>query len=121
MFASTVLALTLFGCGTVAHTDDPSRQVAVYVYFVSAGTHEPVAGAAVHLVGKDNCVIASAVTDRFGVATFAEGVASLPAKYVFAESESFLISGARWSPGRREYNLPLQLEPAVQRLTVPPR
>ncbi|MEK6263099.1 MAG: hypothetical protein AABP62_31355, partial [Planctomycetota bacterium] len=56
--------------------------------------------------------------DREGVATFPVSYDSSRTKYLFAELSPLLLTGVRWSAGRREYNLPLRVEPLVNRVTV---
>ena len=76
------------------------------------------ADATVFLLGSENCIIATAVADRGGLATFPASYDSPRTKYLFAELSPLLVTGVRWPAGRREYNLPLRVEPLVNRAIV---
>jgi hypothetical protein len=80
--------------------------------------YEPAVGATVFLLGTDDRVIARATADHEGVATFPATYDSPRTKCLVAEFPELLLTGVSWSPGRREYNLPLRIEPLLNRVTV---
>jgi hypothetical protein len=73
------------------------------------------------LLGTDDRVIKTVTTDREGVAVVPASYDVSTSKYILADIQPFLVTGVRWTLGRREYNLPLQVEPLVNRLTVKSR
>lgn len=116
--ATAILALCVVACVTALAHYTEAGKIRVYVYYAENTPYEPAAGATVFLLGSADRVIATAIADRDGVATFSASYDSSSTKYLFAELSPLLLTGVRWSPGRREYNLPLRVEPLVNRATV---
>jgi hypothetical protein len=116
----TISVLVLAASCTSLRDDAISPEpIRVYAYFVNGGHHDPAAGATVMVLGTNGQVIFKAVADREGEATIPARFDANSTQYILAELSPLLISGVRWSAGRREYNLPLQVEPLVNRITVP--
>jgi hypothetical protein len=116
-----ILAAVIVGFVVAACAGAPPRiegAIRVYVYYAGNTQPEPAAGATVFLLGSKNRIIATAIADREGVATFPASYDSPRTKYLLAELRPLLLTGARWSAGCREYNLPLRAEPLVNRATV---
>ena len=116
--ATAMLALFVVACVTAARHRVEPGQIRVYVYYAENASHQLAAGANVFLLGSEGRIIATATADREGVAIFSASYDSSRTKYVFAELSPLLLTGVRRTPGRREYNLPLRVEPLVNRVTV---
>ena len=119
------LLFLLLALGCTAHRmtsagDLKDSPIDVYVYLDES--HDPAVGATVFVLGSNDCVLASTIADEDGVAHFPAGLDQQNARYVIAELETefsfMLLTGARWTIGRREYNLPLRAAPMVNRGTV---
>jgi hypothetical protein len=116
ILATATLGLFLAACISAPHRVE--GDIRVYVYYAENTQPQPAAGATVFLLGAENRVIATATADREGVATFPASYDSSRTKYFLAELNPLLLTGVRWSAGRREYNLPLRVEPLVNRAIV---
>jgi hypothetical protein len=100
----------------------PLKDSPIDVYVYLAENHDPAVGATVFVLGSNDCVLVSTIADGNGVAHFPPALDRQNAKYVIAELKTefnvMMLTGVRWSIGRREYNLPLRAQPMVNRATV---
>ena len=94
-------------------TDGPIR---VFVYL--GENNEATPGATVNVLDQHGGIAFTTKADRFGVATIPAEF-DVAGNYIVAEFAPLLLSGAKIQLGRREYNLPLQPEPMVNRAVVP--
>jgi hypothetical protein len=117
-FIIVVAALSCAATRSPAVDSPGDPLIRVYVYYNGNPAPEPLPGATVLVLGTDGRVVAKATTDREGVATFAGSFDRPETTYFLADFPPLLVSGVRWSAGRREYNLPLVQEPLVNRATV---
>jgi hypothetical protein len=118
----TVAAAT-FGCRTT--TPPPTAAEAlggpirVFVWHDRNGTHEPIPGARVFALDEGGAEVISVLTNAGGAAELPNHLDNAGVKYLFAELPgAFYVTGLRWSPGRREYNLPLHVVVLVNRATA---
>jgi len=97
---------------------EASEATPIQVFVFQSADHSYVPGARVFVVGANGRELFSTLSDASGVATLPVSLEDLQPRYVFAELPPFYVTGAPWTNGSREYNLPMQVIGTVDRATV---